>query len=55
MLGQQAAADYDGDGTVETLDEELAGLAMGGAVTVQALKSDGVLVVRELAGKTFPR
>ncbi|RYU15589.1 lytic transglycosylase domain-containing protein [Nocardioides iriomotensis] len=53
-LGQDAAADYDGDGTPETLDQELTGLA-GGSVAVRALLSDGVLVVRELAGKTFPR
>jgi hypothetical protein len=54
-LTQQAAADYDGDGTVETLQEELAELATGGPVTVRAVLTDGVLVVRELAGKPFPR
>ena len=54
-LTEQAAADYDGDGTVGILQEELAALATGGTVNVRAVRTDGVLVVRELAGKPFPR
>jgi membrane-bound lytic murein transglycosylase B len=55
-LTQPAAADYDGDGTVEDLGVELDGLATGGGpVTVRGVRTDGGLVVRELAGKPFPR
>jgi membrane-bound lytic murein transglycosylase B len=54
-LTQPAAEDYDGDGTVEDLGVELDGLATGGTVTVRAVRTDGGLVVRELAGKPFPR
>jgi membrane-bound lytic murein transglycosylase B len=54
-LTQPAAADYDVDGAVEVLGDELTGLATGGPVTVRAVRTDGALVVRELAGEPFPR
>jgi membrane-bound lytic murein transglycosylase B len=48
-------ADYDGDGIPETLNDELTGLAALGPVTVRAERTNGVLVVREIAGRPFPR
>ena len=54
-LQAPAPADYDGDSIPETLNEELTGLAAAGPVTVRAERANGVLVVREIAGKAFPR
>ncbi len=50
-----AAADYDRDGVVETLDQELGGLATAGPVSVHGQRTGAVLVVQQLAGSPFPR
>jgi hypothetical protein len=52
IQAQHAAADFDGDGTVETNADEFAGL-VGQDVTLRVVRSGGTAVVYVIGGHGF--